>query len=1127
MNKKVLSAILFSALFAGTGTFTSCIDNDEPAGIEDLRGAKAELLRAQAAFELAEVELKNAETALKMADVKAKEIANQMAQIDLEMKELDLKIKEAKAEAEIQEYLLQKQQKENAIAKLAETFKAEMLTAQKGTVTAQAALDQAIAQAEIAKLTLNAESQTLVDAALTNMNTKKTAMLTAYAEVVTAQNAVLTALQNETGAISLSKLENDLLKEQNNVKVKEIKVADAEKMLALAEDFDAETWAAQLDSLRADSLAAVQDKAAAQVDLDALYMGAEYQAAEKAYKDAVEAWGKKMKTNTGKFTHPATGSLGLSTTNSDKVYVKGELDANSSWQETYNEGKDTTLWKKWQLASADSTKAVVYGTYVYGKDQFGDDLNTKFALKEYKSEPVSESLVNFLNSATSPVKGMLSKESDGKSYFKYDFSSQKYTENLYRIDSINYKKAVAEGNEYTFANANSSAMKALLRVEGWVNALNTYKTDTNGIAWSQVYLDEERKDSADAQAAFDLAKAEWQVLVDAVNGESTEAPTDSLKKNDKGQIIFNADIATAIAAYNEALDSLTSAVNKHNNAIDTLKKYEGVVNQTAYDNYIAEQKAAKYLTLYVEQAKPFIPTNKQSDWDALLAKIGTDEEPEVTAFSALLAQADADKVDNSVTYDVEQFYKSNVKDGEEQNVDLKSLLEKATEAGYEAVETDYDAGNKSILAGYVKAITDEDEGTTALVQAANLKIAETWSAFQTIYGNYVEFLAKDYGQIVTATNLTVLKDSPTATDSVKIGEGKYITFTKEDLTSTINWTTVIEKDFGYKATAYSNKLDKDNENVTYASWSDYTTSVVEGVTTYTAAGSLYNYYAVVGSDISAAEEENLSVTEINKRLAINKLIGKSETAYGHFFDWKTDEQARLVEVTEEMVKADAEKNKKNINETNYGKLGDLMKEKAEVELILAQKDADKLVEPLLETLTAQFDTLKAEIAANSAIVAAVEKKSADAYAAYKAGEALVEKTMADRDALSAEAEAEIEMIEAIIAEKKAVIESATQQLEALFPGVQGLPGALTTEKLVLSWEQAVTNAKGEVESAKLAVAKAEQAIEMYKSGEYSQAYAVAQAQLALEAAQASYEAAAKLYELAASEFNAILEALAK
>lgn len=50
-------------LMAGTSTslLTSCIDNDEPAGIIDLRGAKAELLRAKAAVEQAEAAIKTAQ----------------------------------------------------------------------------------------------------------------------------------------------------------------------------------------------------------------------------------------------------------------------------------------------------------------------------------------------------------------------------------------------------------------------------------------------------------------------------------------------------------------------------------------------------------------------------------------------------------------------------------------------------------------------------------------------------------------------------------------------------------------------------------------------------------------------------------------------------------------------------------------------------------------------------------------------------------------------------------------------------------------------------------------------------------------------------------------------------------
>ena len=45
--------LVATLLMAGTtATFTGCIDTDEPEGIVDLRGAKSELIKAQAAVKL-------------------------------------------------------------------------------------------------------------------------------------------------------------------------------------------------------------------------------------------------------------------------------------------------------------------------------------------------------------------------------------------------------------------------------------------------------------------------------------------------------------------------------------------------------------------------------------------------------------------------------------------------------------------------------------------------------------------------------------------------------------------------------------------------------------------------------------------------------------------------------------------------------------------------------------------------------------------------------------------------------------------------------------------------------------------------------------------------------------------
>jgi len=271
----------------------------------------------------------------------------------------------------------------------------------------------------------------------------------------------------------------------------------------------------------------------------------------------------------------------------------------------------------------------------------------------------------------------------------------------------------------------------------------------------------------------------------------------------------------------------------------------------------------------------------------------------------------------------------------------------------------------------------------------------------------------------------------------------------------------------------------------------------------------------------------LSVTEIDQTLAIEKLVEKSQTAYGSIFDWDDEEEyTRLVEVTEEMVKDHMEKTT-GAAYSDYGALGALMEAKAEVELILAQKDADKLIKPLYDTLKAQFDALKAEIDANSAIVAAYEKISKDAYLEFQAGKALIEKLENDRDALSAEAEAEVELYQDIIDEKEAVIQSATAQLKQLVGTSEQWAGDLTTEKVIASWEKAVAEAEEQVEVKKLALAKAEKALELYKQGLYNEGIKIEMAQLAVETAQKSYDAAAELYELAVAEYNAILEALAK
>lgn len=129
--------LVAALLIGGTAaTVTSCIDNEEPAGITELRGAKAELLKAKAQVEAADAAYRMAETAWMQAkaDYEA-ELAKQEA--------FKTQWHEAFTASE-------KQRIEQEMQISAEQFKADLLAKQQATAQAQAEYDKAIIAIEAA-----------------------------------------------------------------------------------------------------------------------------------------------------------------------------------------------------------------------------------------------------------------------------------------------------------------------------------------------------------------------------------------------------------------------------------------------------------------------------------------------------------------------------------------------------------------------------------------------------------------------------------------------------------------------------------------------------------------------------------------------------------------------------------------------------------------------------------------------------------------------------------------------------------------------------------------------------------------------------------------------------------------
>lgn len=219
--------LVATLLMAGTtATFTGCIDTDEPEGIAELRGAKSEFIKAQAAVELVEVELKKAKVAEQELINAGKEIANKSAEINLKLDELAVKLKEleverdqatteeakAKAEVAIAKADAEKAQWEGEKALIVEQYKEKMLLAETATAKAQDAYKQAMEQIEASKVLLTDEEQlrlNVVEAKVANAKIAMDMAMYGYAttKVTTEQRLVssTTTTDDQSSTTSSSK----------------------------------------------------------------------------------------------------------------------------------------------------------------------------------------------------------------------------------------------------------------------------------------------------------------------------------------------------------------------------------------------------------------------------------------------------------------------------------------------------------------------------------------------------------------------------------------------------------------------------------------------------------------------------------------------------------------------------------------------------------------------------------------------------------------------------------------------------------------------------------------------------------------------------------------------------------
>ncbi len=135
MKRRIIN--LLGGLFLLSMFTVGCVDIKEPAGIQEMRSAKAEFLKADAAVKLAEAKYRDALTAQETARAKGLEIDNQMKTLNYEYQKAQDDYTKAQIDGQIKVLQI--------------TLQSTILDAQQKLAVAQHQYDVALAQLDIAK----------------------------------------------------------------------------------------------------------------------------------------------------------------------------------------------------------------------------------------------------------------------------------------------------------------------------------------------------------------------------------------------------------------------------------------------------------------------------------------------------------------------------------------------------------------------------------------------------------------------------------------------------------------------------------------------------------------------------------------------------------------------------------------------------------------------------------------------------------------------------------------------------------------------------------------------------------------------------------------------------------------
>ena len=543
-------------LLGSAPVFTGCVDTDEPWGVEQLRGAKAELLKAKAAVEQANAQWVLADATYREAIARWQNALALQAEYDAEAKRLENDIQAARNEKEkldLQKQMEELQQKmeENALK-----HQTEMLNLQKTFELTKRQYELLLQAIEIAEAIGSEQEQVTISSLKADVQ-KKYAILyggnyteNGVTQTITLGESLYQILQDAQQLvydISLNHAHGIINKvdyiptlelevEKNQVAVDAAKEALTKLQEFLEKDTETADWRAEIAALE-ESIDAIEK------ELDAKYV-------ELAKAKNSEAYLAASQTLYGVYSPDkpvlATGTAG----------VEGALATEypTNWEDAVQDG----AWQIYKRSEQDLYKLKV---------------ETEFELKGDKMET---EVSNSLNGILQALEGQMGFASvtDWQNGLAYDDITYRY---YYQNGGQEFTPSFdIEKGEYPSTIKGAIDVKDLFGAfQHWKEVLaeateNNYQNAIEVAKIAKTKLEAEITKTI--KPAYDAAVSDWNIALKAYS------------KGEAGDITKDTDykaISDVFAAYNTQYEALVTAIKAYND--ERTSKYT-----TAYNKYMDE-----------------------------------------------------------------------------------------------------------------------------------------------------------------------------------------------------------------------------------------------------------------------------------------------------------------------------------------------------------------------------------------------------------------------------------------------------------------------------------------------------------------------------------------------------------